>query len=178
MPCSAPCNSRTPSIMIRRVRAFDFSPILFKNISQVDHLLWKFPITVKPSAGRLPSSHYRYNRRFGAELLCMLITAPVSFGAKTLMSPPSTRCRASSFDPTCRSIGRSPMTQPPGKATHSLQRPSDTHARTEARILARQAQQEVDFFCSDADGSLARSRPAPDGLKLQHVMGVAQMGTP
>ena len=140
--CSAPCNSFTPSIIKRRVPAPSiFAPILFRKSarSQTSGSAAAPSITVVPSARTAAIITLSVPRTVGPNFPRKLMTAPFNFGAKTLTSPPSTRTAAprASNPFRCKSIGRSPMTQPPGRATvASLHRPkSGPSTQTDARIL-------------------------------------------
>ena len=88
-------------------------------------------------------------------------------GAKTLMSPPSTRTAEpkASKPFKCKSIGRSPMTQPPGKATlASLHRPSNgPRTQTDARIFRTTSYGATQWIFSAVTVTvpLARSTCAP-----------------
>ena len=93
---------------------------------------------VVPSASTAAIITLSVPRTVGPNFPRKFTTAPVNFGANTLMLPPSTRtAEPSASNPfKCKSIGRSPMTQPPGNETvASLQRPrSGPITQTDARI--------------------------------------------
>src|SRR5216117_4057671 len=142
MSCSTPCNSFTPSMIKRRVPAPSIlAPILFRKFARsTTSGSWAAPsITVVPSASTAAIMTLSVPRTVGPNFPRKLITAPRNFGAKTFILPPSTRTAAPSASKpfSCKSIGRSPMTHPPGIDTvASLQRPSSgPSTQTEARIL-------------------------------------------
>src|ERR1700730_5199461 len=124
-----------------RAGAFDFCAHLFQKICKTDNsrFLPAPSITVVPSASTAAIIMLSVPRTVGPNLPRRLMTAPCNFGAKTLMLPPSTRTAAPSASKPfkCKSIVRSPMTQPPGIDTFaSLHRPSSgPSTQTEARIL-------------------------------------------
>ena len=127
MSCSAPCNSFTPSMIKRRVPAPSiFAPILLKKFarSTTSGSCAAPSITVVPSASTAAIMTLSVPRTVGPNFPRRLMTAPPNFGAKTLMLPPSTRTAApSASNPLrCKSIGRSPITQPPGNA-FTIRRP-------------------------------------------------------
>ena len=186
MSCSAPCSSFTPSMIMRRVPAPSiFAPILFRKFarSHTSGSAAAPSMTVMPSASTAAIMTLSVPRTVGPNLPRRLITAPFSFGAKTFTLPFSTRTAAPSASKPfrCKSIGRSPMTQPPGSETvASLHRPSSgpEHANRRAHLAH-------DFVGRDrvrssppctATVPLARSTSRPEMRQdLQHVMGVAQV---
>src|SRR6202022_3622263 len=121
--------------------AFVFRPLLFRKFSRstASGSCAAPSITVVPCVSAAAIITLSVPRTVGPNLPRRLMTAPVNFGAKTFTLPPSTRTAApSASNPLrCRSIGRSPMMQPPGIETvASLQRPSSgPSTQTEARIL-------------------------------------------
>ena len=142
MRCSAPCNSCTPSITIRSVPAPSiFAPILLRKFARSttsgSHAAPS--MTVTPSERTAAIITLSVPSTVGPYFPFMSICAARSLGAKTLISPPSTRTAEPrpSKPFRCRSIGRSPMTQPPGNATlASLHLPSNgPRTQTDARIF-------------------------------------------
>ncbi len=140
--CSAPCSSLTPSTTICGVPAPSIrAPILFKKFakSTTSGSQAASSITVVPSASTLAIKTLSVPRTVLPNLPFNEILAPTSSGANTFTFPPCTRTAApnASNPRRCKSIGRSPMTQPPGKETvASFSRPSSgPSTQTEARIF-------------------------------------------